>query len=437
MWEDEMEVVVLLVAIAGAALLAVPRVQRRKAGRARTRKAAVAATAVPASSAASWTPPAEPEADAWEDDLGWEGEPEAAPEARSAWEDWRSQSFTAEPPAGASAAEADELPSVERWRAAAEQDDEAWVEDDDDGLGWEGEDDLPVSRPSFDGDDAPPRGFSPTPASGWSGSPDFRDWSGAAEPPALTTPDAAPAFATAAATDVPAASASDVQPEAGRTITLDEDAWDPPLTRTWGASADKRTAAAATPVGTRPSGGRRRVHPVLLVALYAAAGIGLVVLVSTVLLGGSSSDKPKPTVRATATPTATAAATVDAAQPSATATPQATPTPDPAIAAAALADAKRERTRAARAHKAALAHAVAARKRAVHKARAQAKKRREQQQRQSNNNVGSTSGSGAGAGAGGGGQTTTPQTSNSAPAQSNPRPAATPKPRPACEFCIG
>src|SRR5690348_8301923 len=109
-----MEVVVLLVAIVGVALLAIPRVQRRKAGsrrrskpRKRVSTPVVAAAAVPASSAAAWAPPesAGPDVDAWEDDLGWEGEAEPAPEALEAWGDWRA---TALPSAAASDAPAPE-----------------------------------------------------------------------------------------------------------------------------------------------------------------------------------------------------------------------------------------------------------------------------------------------------------------------------------------
>jgi hypothetical protein len=44
------------------------------------------------------------------------------------------------------------------------------------------------------------------------------------------------------------------------------------------------------------------MHPVLLVALYAAAGIGLVVLASAVLLGGTSTP-PKPVRHVTVKPT--------------------------------------------------------------------------------------------------------------------------------------
>ena len=59
-----------------------------------------------------------------------------------------------------------------------------------------------------------------------------------------------------------------------------------PAGREWGATQTNETGAVAAPASAPR---RFRIHPVLLVAIYAAAGIGVVVLVSTVLLGGSSS----------------------------------------------------------------------------------------------------------------------------------------------------
>src|SRR6185436_11203818 len=120
-----MEVVVLLVAIVGVALIVIPRLQRRKAASRRAQRVSspvVAAAAVPASSAASWAPPASEE-DVWEDDLGWEGETaDPTPAARDAWQEWRSSAL---PSSDASPEpEVRELPSVERWRARADEDDE-------------------------------------------------------------------------------------------------------------------------------------------------------------------------------------------------------------------------------------------------------------------------------------------------------------------------
>jgi hypothetical protein len=414
-----MEVVVLLVAIVGAVLLAVPRLQRRKAssGPRPARRPKVAAAAAPASAVASWAPPAESD-DAWEDDLGWEGAAEPTPEARTAWEDWRATSLAPDDSPEPVAADPEvraELPSVERWRAEAVSQEQAgdtedeWVEDDDDGLGWMGEDEPPAARPLWNGD------------AGSADTADFRDWSRGGEP-ATVESQGASAFATASATDVAAAAQS--EPELGRTVALDEESWDPPITRTWGAGADRPVANAA-PAVPRPRG-RRRVHPVVLVAAYAAVGIGLVVLVSTVLFGGSEK-QPQP-ARATATATASAAPTAAATvveRAKATATPQPTATPDPAIAAAAQTDFRKERRTAERAHKSALAAAVAARKRAVHKADAERKR-----QAKVRSNQASTGG--------GTGATASPQTSSTPNYEpTNPRPAATPKPHPACEFCIG
>src|SRR3954467_5856450 len=168
-----MEVVVLLVAIVGVALIVIPRLQRRKAAsrrpskpRKRVSTPVVAAAAVPAASAAAWAPPESgaSDPDAWEDDLGWEGEAEPAPEAREAWEDWRAAAL---PPAGAPDAptpepEVRELPSVDRWRARSEDDD--WVEEDD-GLGWEGEDERPPRPALWNGN-----GDAPVPAGSDAGS---------------------------------------------------------------------------------------------------------------------------------------------------------------------------------------------------------------------------------------------------------------------------
>jgi len=293
-----MEVVVLLVAIVGVALIAIPRLQRRNAGgrrpfnRARTRKPrrVVAASAITAPAAADWAPPPTstgPDLDAWEDDLGWEGVDAPSPAAREAWEDWRSASL-ASPPESAPAPEPEvrELPSVERWRARAEEDAD-WVEDDDDGLGWEGEDEPPPSPGLWNGN-----GHSAAPDQ-WSGggAPASSDsWTRAngAQPP--VAPGSARALATASATDIASASAS--RPEPGHTVALDEAGWDPPITRTWGAAASR---PAAAPARTK----RSRVHPVVLVALYAAVGIGLVVLLSTVLLGGSAEPR-RPAARTNA-----------------------------------------------------------------------------------------------------------------------------------------
>ncbi|WP_157592432.1 hypothetical protein [Solirubrobacter soli] len=426
-----MEVVVLLVAIVGVALIAIPRLQRRRAGARRIKRVSspiVAAAAVPASSAAAWAPPASSDEDVWEDDLGWEGvsspssSSEAAPGAREAWEEWRSSALSGMDAAAASSSEPDvrELPSVERWR---EREDE-WVDEDDDGLGWEGER-APSAEPAgfVDGDSSA--------SDDWSFG--GHDWS-RGNPPSVGA-DSAPAFASASAAAAAAAAAagevtavSDSDPELGRATAPvdDSEEWGSPITRTWGAAPSGRSAAASATPGlskAAPRPGGRRVHPVLLVALYAAIGIGLVVLVSTVLLGGSSSSEtpskpaatPQP-VRSTATPAPTVAATVAA-------TATATPTPDPAIAAAARSDFLRERATADRRHKAALTAAVAAEKRAIKKAKARAAARKREQAASRTTTPGPTA-------------TYTPPAANTYTPPSSSGSSQS-KPRPACEFCIG
>src|SRR4051794_7361320 len=240
-----MEVVVLLVAIVGVALIVIPRLQRRKAGghrpstpRKRVSTPVVAAAAVPASSAAAWAPPpgASADEDGWEDDLGWEGEAEPAPGAREAWEEWRSSTLTGSPEAAAAPEpEVPELPSVDRWRARADSEDE-WAGDDDDGLGWEGEDEPPAPAGLWNGDG---RSGAPAGPVDWAAGRDAgggRDFSRGAPPPAVA-PESAPAFATASATDI---AASESDPELGRTVALDEsEEWGSPVTRTWGTAASR------------------------------------------------------------------------------------------------------------------------------------------------------------------------------------------------------
>ena len=198
-----MDVVLLLLVIVGIALIAVPRLQRRRARPARARRSRgrrmrrakrAPATAAVASPVATWTPAANGDyAEAWDDDLGWEGEEPAPPAAeepaperepdRQAWERWRAehtppdepeapvyglgygyganQPFPAFPEPGP--APSGELPSVARWRER-QAPGEDWV--DDDGLGWEGESAQPATLfhdQRHDADTAPTRGFAPAP----------------------------------------------------------------------------------------------------------------------------------------------------------------------------------------------------------------------------------------------------------------------------------
>jgi hypothetical protein len=376
-----MEVVLLVVAVIGIALLVVPRVQRKRKPRARRsmpsvkaarRRAAVAASAAPAPVAVStWTPSsgsapsASDDDDGWDDDLGWEGEANPEPETREAWQRWRAT----ESPL-ASAAEpveaSNELPSVERWRAAASTDEGDWL--DDDGLGWEGEE----SRST-------PRVWVP-------------------EQPVVTTA-TAPEVATRVETG-----------------------------REWATNGNGHVVAAPAPAAAPR---KRRFHPVLLVALYAAVGIGAIVLVSTVLFGNSSSPStPQPASNQTpkAAPTTEPELTGTLADETSDGEFKLDVEPDDSATAAARKarrDFQRERSRALAAERRDVAAKAAAERRKA------AAERRKQQQQQQQQQTRQPSGGGNGGGTGGGG----------APPQGggggggNPAPVT--RPRPTCEFCIG
>ena len=235
-----MEVVLLVVAVIGIALVVVPRVQRRRRTSARRlasvmrrpsvrrRRRAPVAVATPV---ASWTPsgPASVEDDGWDDDLGWEGVDTPTPAA--------------------------EGPTVERWRAADSDDDETW----DDDLGWEGEGRRVASSNGHGPFNGNGNGAHPVTAAG------------------------------------PATRIRDVAASA------------PPAGLEWG------TEPNAGAVQTAPRRKSRSIHPVLLVAVYAAAGIGLVVLASTFLLGGSQEPKAAPTPAKQQTPQVAPTATPDLA----------------------------------------------------------------------------------------------------------------------------
>jgi len=366
-----MEVVLLVVAVIGIALLVVPRLQRKRKPRGRRsmpsvkaarRRAAVAASAAPAPVAVStWTPsngsaPSAPDDDGWDDDLGWEGEANPEPETREAWQRWRAT----ESPLASAAEPVEaptELPSVERWRTAATTD-EDWLGDDD-GLGWEGEE----SRST-------PRVWVP-------------------EQPVVTTtaaPEVAPRVETG---------------------------------REWATNGNGHVVAAPAPAAAPR---KRRFHPVLLVALYAAVGIGAIVLVSTVLFGNSSSPSaPQPASNQTpkAAPTSEPELTGTLADETSDGEFKLNAEPDTNATAAARKarrDFQRERSRALAAERRDVAAKAAAARR-----RAAAAARREQQQQQSRGGAGG----GATTGGGGGGGGTAPA----------PNPA--PRPRPTCEFCIG
>ncbi len=372
-----MEVVLLVVAVIGIALLVVPRLQRKRKPRGRRsmpsvkaarRRAAVAASAPAAVS--TWTPsngsaPSAPDDDGWDDDLGWEGEANPEPETREAWQRWRAT----ESPLASAAQPVEaptELPSVERWRTAASTDDGDWLGDDD-GLGWEGEE----SRST-------PRVWVP-------------------EQQVVTTT-AVPEVATHVETG-----------------------------REWAANGNGHVVAAPAPAPAAAPR-KRRFHPVLLVALYAAVGIGAIVLVSTVLFGNSSSPSaPQPASNQTpkAAPTSEPELTGTLADETSDGEFKLNAEPDTKATAAARKarrDFQRERARALAAERRDVASKAAAARR-----RAAAAERREQAEQQSRGGSGGGAATGGGGttGAGGGGGGTAPA----------PNPA--PRPRPTCEFCIG
>jgi hypothetical protein len=357
-----MEVVLLVVAVIGIALIVVPRLKRKPRARRSLpslkarRRAAVAAAAAPVPAAVSTWSPSGSDEDGWDDDLGWEGVESPAPETREAWERWReTESPLAAAPEPVEAPP--ELPSVERWRAAASSssEDAEWL--DDDGLGWEGEDSR--NEP--------------------------RVW--VAEP--VTRTSTAPDVAT--------------QAETGG--------------REWAASPVTNVSAAAAPA-SRKFG----LHPVLMVALYAAVGIGVVVLASTMLLGGSSDPEPasNPAPKASPAPAPQVSGSLADEEFDVSVEPE-----DGATTAArdARRAFQRERSRALAAErKAAAAKAAQARRKA-------AAERRNKRQRQTS------------VGGGGGGTAAPPP---AAPPTTNgggtaPRPPVynPPAPRRTCEFCIG
>ena len=358
-----------------------------------------------------------PDDDGWDDDLGWEGVETAAPEARDAWERWRTTEspLAAQEPEPAPAEPEVELPSVERWRAKA-QEEEDWLEDDD-GLGWEGSGSEPAlwngnghtPEPEHHGN-----GHVPAPETHtWTTGVNGRDWSRQDE--ASPAEPVAPALASAsAATDV----APPPEAELGRTYELDDDGWDEPAGRPWGAPDEDPPAASPSPAPR----GRRKVHPVVMLAIYAAVGIGLVVLASTALLGGSTDPAPAdpPATRSTPEPVVTPEPTPEATGSAAD---------DPAAVEAAKA-AEREAQQAARRER---TRALAARGAAVDRARAAERRRERARERRRENRSGSGSGSGA----------RTPPPSNSSPQPTytpSPRSNPAPAPRrsnPVCEFCIG
>lgn len=422
-----MEVVLLLVAIVGIALLVVPRLQRRSGATPRPKRATPRRTsarrrsrtapAVAAPAVATWTPSEPAQApqstEDWDDDLGWEGVESSAPDAREAWQEWRA---TKSPLAPQAEPEPEpELPSVERWRQRASEETD-W-EEDDDGLGWEGESSTaPVLWK---------HGPEPAPEPSTNEWDSGRDWSRDEEPPARVEQPEAPAFASASAAQ---AAATDVaEPEVGRAVSLSEDdEWAPPVGRSWGAPEE--TKAAPVPAPERATRRTRKLHPVVVLAVYAAVGIGLVVLASTLLLGGSSD--PEPVRNPAPTPEQTPAPAAPAA------TPAVGSAADDAATAEAAAKAEAAARKAKRQFERTRDRAVRTRGNAVDDARADARREARAKARRKRERERAAS-------------APSPRRSNPAPPASptatppptyNPQPRSNPAPAPkrqTCEFCIG
>ena len=269
-----MEVVLLVLGITGIALLAMTRViQRRSSGArpaSRGNRVPVAAkrgrtvAAAAATPAETWKPNPLADESGWDDDLGWEGV-EAA-EAAGVGAVARART--------GGDGRSRKSPPAESW-----QDDEDWL-DEDDGFGWEGAGVGGNGNGNGHADPSP-----------WTSG---REWTTRESGP---SPEPAVAGASASA-------ATDVAAEP-RTYALDDDEWDEePAERPWGAP---------TPQPAPVPQERRKLHPVLLLAIYAAAGIGLVVLASTALLGGSDPAPSKPTTpRSTPAPVRTPEPTPEA-----------------------------------------------------------------------------------------------------------------------------
>lgn len=432
-----MEVVLTLVGLVGVVLLMAPRIQRRRgrsrrvhrpkpaAGAQRRRDARRARVVTARAPVAKWSPApaaaAGDELEAWDDDLGWEGVDTPREPDREAWERWRATESPLAPDAANDGPEPGaELPSVERWRSREPGDDPEWL--DDDGLGWEGAASRDFER-APGGESAAPGGESGGGGLWHSGGegprPADDDWSRSAPPSA---PDGGPArrpevplpavTASAATTTQPNGSAPpEVYRQAPAPAAPDPAVFRPaaePTHATNGNGASNGLGAAIVAPAPRRV---RRLHPVLLLAIYAAAGIAVVVLATTLLLRGGSGTTAKPVQ----TPAAKAAFT---------------PTSVPTAAVGSTTDnelkidtravqARAER----RAHRSFLRNRAAARRDELAAiAKARAAKRRADKERSTRGTVGSG------------------ETANALPPPPPPPPPPSrPPPRrsPGCEFCIG
>ena len=345
-----MEVVLLVVGISGIALLAMSRVIQRRSSCAR-----------PTARRPRWRRPARRRAPPHVGDLeaqsarrrerlgrrsrlGGRGDRAQARDVGARGARASRRPLPAEP--------AQEAPSAERW-----QEDDDWSEEDS---GW----DVPGAGGNGNGNGH-------VEPSQWTAG---REWTTREDGP---TPEPAVAGASASA-------ATDVAAEP-RTYALQDAEWDEePAERPWGAPV---------PQPSPEPDARRKLHPVLLLAIYAAAGIGLVVLASTMLLGGSADPAPpKP-----------------ASTPAPVRTPEPTPEATGSVAddTAALEEARKAEAAARRAFRGERTRALAARRRAVDRAEAAARREqradRIEREGRNDSNPAPSGGGAAGSGLGGSG----------------------------------
>jgi hypothetical protein len=255
-----MEIVLALAAIVGISLITVPRFRRRSRGRVR------------ADAGKQWTTTAAARRRAHPTAAG------ARP--RAGWGTRR----TAAAAAGTGAATAVATDSYDEW---------------DDDLDWG---DTAVATPP-----AP----EPPPALPESD----LDWQLPGRNGASAEPEAEPEWEDSTAVEEPAstngngavAEPAELEPPAPPAPPAESDwDWEPVVTRTPPAANGARPATART-------GARRKVNPLVLVALYALFGIGLIVLAVNVVSGAMSGPETDRTPRASATVQATPEPTPPAA----------------------------------------------------------------------------------------------------------------------------
>jgi hypothetical protein len=344
-----MEIVLVIAAVLGLALLIVPRVRRRGAARVRRnagkqwtataasrRRRRSPALAMAVGSATVAPPDAEEE---WDDDLSWDGlgtTGKGTPLVERAPPPWATNGATAPPvaePAEDEEAGAAEEPEFRR------------------GAEFEPAQPAPEGPPLADR--AP---LAPEP------DPPFAD-----RTPLAPEPDPLADRAPLAPEPDPVADRAPLAPEPAPPFADPDPDWD------WEpepAPLPPEPALARAPAAPRAApdaAKRRRVNPLVLVGLYAAFGIGLIVLAVSLITGAMSGTETRPAPKAAAT-----------------AVPSASPTP-PAASAPGSGEQEAERLRQAfidqrRAVLAGQARAIrearAEARRAVRRARARARARR-------------------------------------------------------------